>query len=117
MTLGVPRSWSTSCRRQPSGSRRLTLVRPVDSTRWGPRSGSMPLLTTSSLASWGAGDLEGHVVDADDLFAADRVNFQDRLVFAGQLELGRAAVVLGAQQQLEAELFVEFDELVDVTDD
>ncbi len=61
--------------------------------------------------------LERDVVDANDLFAAGRVDLEDGLVGAGKLQLGRAAMVAGPGQQLESQLLEERHRLVHIADD
>src|SRR5690606_31008511 len=65
----------------------------------------------------GVVDGEGDVVDAGILLAFDLVDLEDRLVLAGQLQFGRAAVVRRAGDDLEAKRLQEGDVFLGVADD
>jgi hypothetical protein len=57
------------------------------------------------------------MVDADDLFAAGLMDFDDRLVFAGKLELRRTAMMAGPCQNFETQFLEEFDMRINVSND
>ena len=62
-------------------------------------------------------DLERDVVDAGILLAEQRMDLEDRLVLARQLQLGRAAMMLRPAQKFESQLLIELDVLLYVAHD
>jgi hypothetical protein len=75
-----------------------------------------PFLRDVVVGFLGVGDFKRDVVDAYGLLAGYGVDLDDRLVWPGKLELSGAAVVGGAHQYLETQLFLEINMFVHVSD-